>query len=291
MILMIAVSLAFAVGGGGGGTTTKTFALEQSFSCPDKLTITASDPNGLLSGVSVEISKYGSYGTLASGQTDSGGKIVFTVSEDGAYSVKGTKSGYNTASLLAGIKACQTEPSGTFYCTDRETLKERVSCIMDLPDDDILNVHFVPEECRTQGEAEKQKCIDTYKVLQTCRIGFEGTDDDREKCIKPKLNISSNIWDSARACNGNQQCMGDLRQKVYTLTKFRIYNLEYKVREMLNQGLSRDKAVDFIAYIEEAKARFNSASTISAKKALVGEIKEKWDEFATQAKAEMGVGG
>ncbi|MCI0558260.1 MAG: hypothetical protein MN733_07170, partial [Nitrososphaera sp.] len=151
-------------------------------------------------------------------------------------------------------------------------------------------VHFVPEECRAMGEAEKQKCIETYRVLQTCRIGFEGDDDDRESCIKPKLGLGDNIWDDARECNFDGQCLEDLRQKVYTLAKFRMYNLEYKVREMMENGLSREKAVDFIAYIEEAKARFNSASTISAKKAVVSEVREKWYEFVAQAQ-DMGVSG
>jgi hypothetical protein len=286
---LLVLSLAFAAGG--GGSNVKTFALDHEYECSNgEFAVIASDPAGALSGVEVEIGRYGSGTALYSAQTGSDGRAVFTITQDGAYSVKGTKSGYSTAFLLASIKACKAEPGEAFYCTDK-TLKERVSCIMDLPDSDVLNVKFVPEECRVMDEAGKKKCIETYRVLQSCRIGFEGDDEERENCIKPKLGLGENIWDDARDCNFGEACLEDLRQKVYILTKFRIYNLEYKVQEMVDEGLSREKAVDFIAYIEEAKARFNSAQTIAGKKAVVSEVKERWDVFVGDAMAELGVGG
>jgi hypothetical protein len=248
------------------------------------------DVSGPVSGATIEINKYGSSTVLFSALSGPDGKAVFTISEDGAYNVKGTREGYSNAYLLSSIKACEAEPAETFYCTEGATLKERVGCIMDLPDDDVLNVRFVPEECRVLGEAG-EKCIETYRTLQTCRIGFEGNDSDREACIKPKLGLGENIWDDARACQGGQACLEQLREKVFILAKFRMYNLEYKVKEMMGAGLSRPKAVDFIAYIEEAKARFNSASSIEAKKALIIEVQEEWYGFVGQARAEMGVDG
>ena len=290
LLLLLAASLCIAVGSGGG--SQKTFAMEQDFSCPgNTLTITAVDPSGPVSGATIEINKYGSSTVLFSAQSGPDGKAVFTISEDGAYNVKGTREGYSNAYLLSSIKACKAEPAETVYCTEGATLKERVSCVMDLPDDDVLNVRFVPEECRVLGEAEKQKCIETYRILQTCRIGFEGDDGDREACIKPKLGLGENIWDDARACQGGQECLERLRENVYTLAKFRMYNLEYKVKEMMGAGLSRPKAADFIAYIEEAKARFNGASSMEAKKAIIIEVQEEWYDFVGQARAEMGVDG
>lgn len=290
MLLLIAFSLAFPVGT--GTSNTKTFALEQSYDCEDgKLTITVSEPAGTLAGVDLEMVRYGSSSATATGKSSNDGRYVFTVTEDGAYLVKGSRSGYSGSSLLVSIKSCRSEPAETFHCTDGATLSERVGCIIGLPDSDVLNVRFVPEECRVLDEEGKQGCIATYRLLQTCRIGFAGDDDAREGCIKPKLNLSESIWDDFRSCGGDKQCIGLLRGRVYTLAKFRIYNLEYKVQEMMDAGLGRDKGVGFIAYVEEAKARFNSAATVSAKKEVVREVKERWDEFVIEAKSDMGVAG
>lgn len=290
LLLALASSLAFAVGSGYG--TSLVFALEQNFSCPGNvLTVTAVDPSGPLPGVLIEVSRYGDYGVLSSEETGPDGKASFDLGQDGAYNVKGTKSGYDAAYLLASIKACEAETAGTFYCADKATLRERVRCVMGLPDDDVLNVRFVPEECRALGGAERMRCLATYRLLQTCRIGLDGNDSVRDSCIRPKLGIGQDISALARSCAGNQTCMGGLREKVYLLAKFRMYNLEYKVQEMVRAGLDEDDAVEFIAYLEDAKARFNEASTIDGKKAIIMEVRDAWRGFVAEAKAKLGVEG
>jgi hypothetical protein len=287
--LFVLAALSFAVGG--GGSTILTFTMEKDFSCPgNKLTVTAYDQNGPVSGVELKLSLFSGGPTLATAVTDQEGEAAFVIDKgDGAYKVVGTKSGYSISTVLVTIEACKTEPTETFFCEEGD-LKERLRCVMNLPDDDVLNVRYVPEECRVLDEEGKQRCIGLYRVLQSCRIeSYEG-DEAREGCIKPKLNLSDNISGQYSSC-GDQACRDRVRQNVYTMVKFRIYNLIYKAEEMRELGVAEDEVVDFVAYIEEAKVRFNNAASITGKKLVIQEVKAKWEEFRDRARPLMGVEG
>lgn len=286
-IALLAAGLFFAVGGGGG--TNPTMALEQKFSCPGNiLLITASSINGPLPGVSLEVSRFDRSGVLKRAETDSEGHASFKLDEDGAYKISGSKSGYSNSDLLATFKACKVESNDTVFCDDG-ALRDRVRCIMNLPDDDVLKVRYIPEECRAGEAGSRNRCIATYRMLQTCRIGIED-DGAREACIKPKLNLSANISDDMARCGKDAECLGTVREDVFTLVKFRMYNLVYKAEEMKKLGVPEDQVIEFVAFLEDAKVRFNRALSIADKKAIVMEVKARWDEFRSKAESEIGVG-
>ena len=82
-------------------------------------------------------------------------------------------------------------------------------------------------------------------------------------------------------------CILQLRDKVDTVVKFRLYNLEEKSERLKDRGVSEELVVDFVSLIEQKKQEYNQATTAEQKKAIVREVKELWQSFITKAKAQV----
>jgi hypothetical protein len=90
--------------------------------------------------------------------------------------------------------------------------------------------------------------------------------------------------------NGSEKsvCFSQLKENAFTMVKFRIYNLIYKAEELKKKGANEDDVIDFIAFIETEKAKFNDAATIQDKIAIVKEVKNKWNAFRENVKSQLG---
>ena len=305
IMFVLMLSSFFAAGGGGGGgggggsggssgTTSSakyTSVFNVEYKCPEsELVATVSDvtsTDGKLNDFLVTAYKEGI--SVVSAKTDSGGKAKLSIKVEGRYLVQSKKDEYFEQNKLIDIKSCVAKEQ-EFYCTDGKTMKERVKCVLNLPDEYVNKVRYVPEECNiASSEQEKKKCIDNYKVLQSCR-GEQTTDAQRETCIKPKLNLGQSIKDDIEKCRselGSKKriCFVNIRENVLTLVKFRLYNLIYKAYELWEEKLvSEDETVDFTAFINEKKISFNNAQTIDGKKKIVEDIKAEWNKFKEKAK-------
>lgn len=286
--VLLVLSLAFAVGSGsssGSSSSIKTFTLKQlSYSWDNNtLVILASDNSGPLVGVNAQFYQGNSF--LTSAITNENGEVSFVINNEGRYLIVARAEGFANREMTINIAACRaTEPE--FKCTEGD-MRSRIRCRMMLPDAEVRNVTFMPEECRVL--ANKSACIETYRTFQTCRRDLEG-DDVRVACIRPKLGIGQDVREEIAVCNNStnkQECMQTLRERVFLLTKFRIYNLIYKAEELKEEGVDETLVVDFISYIEDAKIRFNNAPDIASKKAILIEVKQKWLEFVEQARSQV----
>ena len=303
------VPLVLAVGGGGGGdggssgggsggpgsSSEYRFNLTVGYNCQqEELAIMVKnidEPNGKLNEFSIKA--YKDTIIVKSGKTNIDGSVNFSIKDEGTYLINGKKDKYFEQRTVIEVKECEgNEPE--FFCEQGETMKERIKCVLNLPDEYVNEVRYVPEECKViKDEGQKSECIQSYKVQQTCRDGFE-TDAEREECIKPKLGLSEDLQENIDVCkakiglNNQQLCFQDLKENVLKLVKFRMYNLVYKVYELWEvKGLGLNETADFIALIYEKKLEFNDAKTISEKKEVVKSLKNEWEKFKEEIKQQI----
>ncbi|MEK6981871.1 MAG: carboxypeptidase-like regulatory domain-containing protein [Candidatus Micrarchaeota archaeon] len=313
IILLLVFSLSFAAGGGGSSSSPIPLAaIATTYSCDNNLlivTITSSLDSSVISEADVRVLDPNTGTIFASTTSDSNGQMNATITDNGKYLVSSSKSGYRSNSAFVFINCqkangletvtnassnkttgaiIQKEPE--FYCTEGRTIRERVKCYLTLSVDKIENIRYIPEECNVPNETEKNSCIVLYRKLQTCRVEEFETDKERETCIRPKIALKNDLKDEVKDCKDMQNtsdrkaCVVNLKEKVFTLVKFRMYNLVYKAEELSLQGIDSEAVTDFVVYLNQAKIRFNSAVTIKEKKEIVKEVIIEWKKFKSLAK-------
>ncbi len=168
-------------------------------------------------------------------------------------------------------------------CSNLASLNERVACRLDLSENDLkkeLEIAYLPEECRNINDNKKKdECILLYGSSQKCWILPIG--DAREGCLKNILNIKD-IQTQKQDCNNNQECLGNLKNNVYALIKFRFYDLEERAEELYEKDIiDKNKAADIIAKLEEEKVKFNEAKNKDERKQIILDTKKLWGDFIT----------
>jgi hypothetical protein len=170
-------------------------------------------------------------------------------------------------------------------CSDLPTMRERIACRIKLTRENELN--YLPEECRVLTGLERAKCINNYKNTIICFN--KESDEERVNCARRAIGLQIATIQQARSdCKGNQTCLNELKEKVFTLIKFRFYNLEYKAQEIMKKyNISESIVVNFISSIENKKQEFNSADSIEEKKQIVRDVMNLWKQFIDQIKSEI----
>ncbi|MEM4295313.1 MAG: hypothetical protein QXS91_00695 [Candidatus Anstonellales archaeon] len=170
------------------------------------------------------------------------------------------------------------------------TMSARIKCFLSLSDEDVKNVNYTPEECiLKQSETDKNKCIEKYRLFQTCRPK-PSTDKEREKCILPKLNISGSVRQEVEMCKSQQRqdliniCMSKIREKVLDMVKFRVYNLVYKAQELKGLGVPEDKVISILEKVNNAKIALEKANSNDERIAILEGLKADWQAFSDDAK-------
>ena len=297
LFLFILSATIFAVGGGADSSLTESaryrFTLNAIYDCNAKVikvNITGVEGTGARDGFKIDLIK--DTFVIATDHTDKNGLATMNSQIDGTYVVRATRTEYFEQSKAIQVANCETKVQ-KFLCSEGKTMKERVRCVLNLPDEDVNAVKYLPEECMAmKNEEEKDRCVDTYRMLQGCRT--EGSDDaGREVCARQKLNLTRDITDSATECNKEpgvkkRLCLIDLKNNIFTLVKFRIYNLAYKAYELRETGMDEDSVVNFTVLLNEKKIAFNLAQTIDDKKKIVNEVKQEWEKFRANAKKQLG---
>jgi hypothetical protein len=221
--------------------------------------------------------------------------VAFLLIINAAFSIGiGTTTGQNTGQQNQQTQQqneqSQQAQKQEWKC-NMQTMNERIKCFLSLSDEDIKNVNYIPEDCRVKTGEEKARCIETYKLFQTCRPK-PSTDKKREECIIPKLNISNSVREEVEKCKNlipNQRavCMSKIKDKVLMLVKFRVYNLIYKAQELKSLGVSEDKVVSIIEKIENAKIGLDKATTNKERIDILIKLKNDWQAFANESKAAL----
>jgi len=170
-------------------------------------------------------------------------------------------------------------------CGNLSTLKERVSCRLDLDKEEQieeLEVYFMPEECRILTKKEQDYCIDRYHSVQKCWNFPVG--NERVSCVKVVMNLG-NTKNEKQSCsnldeNEKSICLTDLQNKVYNLIKWQFYDLEERAEDFMIRGLAkREDAIDFISKTELSKVDFNQAKTKEERKNIILDVRANWKEF------------
>ena len=292
LFLLIFITALFAVGGSYDPPSLYNYSVSVDYDCHAKnlqVTVTSVEGKDIRYGViaakdgfNIRVLKDG-FG-LANGTTDGTGTASFSLYDDGRYLVRVKKEEYFEKERLIEVRACKIEEE-SYLCSDGKTMRERVACILKLPDEAIQSVQYLPEECRVLSADSAQKnCVVLYRTLQSCR-GSKTTDGEREACLRPKLNMRMTILDDFATCNtklgtASRLCFSQLRENIYTLAKFRLYNLVYKSYALLEKKrVSEDAVINFTTLINEKKIAFNNAKTIAEKKEVLTEAKQAWEDF------------
>ena len=180
-------------------------------------------------------------------------------------------------------------------CGNLPTLRERVSCRLDLEEEEQeeeLKLYYLPEECRILNGSDRGLCIASYKSVQTCWKFPAG--NERISCVKRVIKLES-LQEQKEICNSKigyekNQCKEELKNKGYSLIKWHFYNLEEKAEDFMQRGLiDKESVVDFISKTEQNKIKFNDAETKEERKDIILAVKEDWKEFADKVRENLKV--
>mgnify|MGYP001570619132 FL=1 len=186
---------------------------------------------------------------LAVGSGGGGGS-----SESAPTTTTTTTSTTSTSTTASTPSTTATIPQRAFLCSDLPSIIDRVKCRLSLSPEEReneLRVVYLPEECRALEGAQRSKCIALYDSLQKC-WAFEG--EARIDCVKDEIKLGD-VAEEKESCGTDASCLAILSEKVYTLIKFRFYNLEEHAEEMLGT-VDIDVVSDFVAGIELKKQEF-----------------------------------
>ncbi len=295
VIFALVVSAMFATGSGFTSTfdtpSKYQYAMDVNYACTDKtltVQLSAIEGDGSPSGFNVLVLKE-KFATL-SGKTDETGKATFHIDEDGRYIVRVKKDTYFEKENIIEIRNCNTGQA--FYCEDEVSMRARVACVLALPKEALKNIEYVPEECREHTPSARAVCIETRRRLESCQ-SIDLTDEKREACVKPKLNFTTSIIDSVNACKDElgfkkRLCLVEVRERVFTLTKFRMDGLVLKAHALWeDKRVGETDAIDFAVVVNEKKVAFDKAETITKKKEVLHELKAAWESFKKKVKEEV----
>jgi hypothetical protein len=178
------------------------------------------------------------------------------------------------------------EPSRTFACFDHSTIEERVKCRLNLDEGERayeLKVQFLPEECRALFGAQRDECIKVYDNVQRCWMFPEGA--SRVGCVRDSLDFTSIASESTNceSATNKTECIDRLKKNVFSLIKFRIYDLEERAEELHREYPYL--VAKFVTDLEKKKQEFNDAATIAGKRQVILGVRELWKNFVAEVKA------
>jgi hypothetical protein len=145
-----------------------------------------------------------------------------------------------------------------------------------------LTVQYLPEECRLLADQKQQQvCVTQYKAYKPCWDVAVGT--GRFACAQTALNLKATPGEDIRSCVAGGQaestCKQQTRQKVFSMIKFRFYDLEERAEELIEQGVSREVVADFVVFITNKKNEFNAATNDTARKQIILDVRTGWQAF------------
>jgi len=158
-------------------------------------------------------------------------------------------------------------------------IEDRVRCRINLREEQADEYeNFFPEECRSWED--KGKCVSLYRAVQTC--WEQGSSVSRIACLRGKVGLE-NVASQRSQCQGDQQCLNDLKEDVYTLIKLRLYNLEEEAEELYEEGIiSEDTLVDFVVKMEKSKLAFNEAQSKEERRNVILQARQYWLELTRE---------
>ncbi len=146
---------------------------------------------------------------------------------------------------------------------------------------------YLPEECRPLTSGKKETCVARYRALQPCwknPVGLE-----RSRCAAEKLELKGTIAAQLKECLKKQGadravCQAAVRDKVFAMIKFRLYDLSERAEDLIEKGVSRDVVGDLVVAMETNKQTFNGATSYAARQKILNNARASWKKFVAKTK-------
>jgi len=185
-------------------------------------------------------------------------------------------------------------PCPSLQCGNKTTLRERALCRLKLSPAGVvreLEIEYLPEECRTvTDKTVRASCIAAYKAYKPCWSKSVG--EERFGCARSVLKLGPILSDAVKTCQGKTgdaqaACKREVREKVFSMIKFRFYDLEERAEELIKRGADRELVADLVVFITNKKQEFNKASTAEARRQVISDVREGWQTFVREVKSQI----
>jgi hypothetical protein len=172
-------------------------------------------------------------------------------------------------------------------CGDKPTLKERVTCRLTTDEATLAYesaTAYMPEECRAlPAGAGKDACVNRYIAFQPCWKMPVGP--ERVACARKVIGLGSDLKALAKDCAARpvkerQACKTALRDKVFTLIKFRIYDLAERAEEYVGTEKFKAATILFVTNAELSKQTFNKAVNDTQRAKVIESMRLNWRAYA-----------
>lgn len=169
-------------------------------------------------------------------------------------------------------------------------MRERVRCRLELSPNGLardLELEYLPEECRFSpaGSPARAQCVELYKSFRPCWRLAVGP--ERSECARKIIVLPENLKEQAATCRQRfapEACLNELRQKAYSLIKFRFYDLEQRAENLIDYGADINLVSEFVAAVYEKKDAFNRAASATERRKIILEVRTAWQDFVRRVK-------
>ncbi len=185
-------------------------------------------------------------------------------------------------------------PVRTHWCYTLPLLKQRVECRLGLSEKDLAAEYakqYLPEECRAVRAKKAQgDCVIRYKALTPCWKKPIG--EERTTCAREVIGLPRDLAKEKKSCASQKKqkdrlaCLASLRQKAYTLVKFRFYDLNERVEDFLKERNTIDgrAGIQFVVTSELNKQKFNNARNKAQRLQIIKNERAAWKQVVRALK-------
>lgn len=180
-------------------------------------------------------------------------------------------------------------PLRTHFCFTIPKLQQRIECRLGLSEEDLAQEYakqYLPEECRAiKNKKDQASCVDRYRAFTPCWQKPIG--DERLSCAKDVLHFPDDLASARNACKAivvkkeKAQCLAGVADKVFSLVKFRFYDLNERAEDFLKENATVDgrPGIQFIVTSELNKQSFNAARTKAQRLQIIRKERTAWQKF------------
>lgn len=184
-------------------------------------------------------------------------------------------------------KPTEQETCPGLVCGHLSTLPERVTCRLELSDEDIareFRILYFPEYCKVEETPEeKQGCIELYRSFAPCWELAVGR--DRLSCARKAIGMKPVATEKAKCAarkskNAKKACERSLNEKLEEYTLFQMYEYEVRAEDLLEQDrLTLGAVAAFDVFVEETKQAVEHAEDPTAWKKMLKDVKARYQSL------------
>lgn len=192
----------------------------------------------------------------------------------------------NNCPEISSLKPKTIQVCAGLRCGQLETLKERITCRLNLSNEELsqeFKILYFPEYCKVEETQEdKNKCIIFYQKIGPCWEISPGP--LRTQCAWKVIGLTSLNQEKKRCLvqSGENRiiCTQKFKDKVEHLLLFHMYELNIQAEALLKRGdVDLEKVATFETFIETKKQELEKTKNIIEWKIIIQEVKEQWQKF------------